>query len=138
MKNSFGVYLAAVLGVLTISSVLFAHHGSSVLYDPANRITLKGTVTRFLWSNPHAQIYFDVKDDEGRIVHWGGELNSPAGLTKGGWTRYSLRPGDQITISLALSKAPKAHVGLVGQVVLPNGQFLQANHVLTPESYGTQ
>jgi hypothetical protein len=138
MKYTFGVFLAAALGILTIFSPLFAHHGSSVSYDLANRLTFKGTVTEFVWSNPHSQIYFDVKDEKGQIAHWGGEMNSPAVLSRSGWTRHSLQPGDQITITIAPTKAPGTHVGLVGRVVLANGQALEANQVLKPGTSGAE
>jgi hypothetical protein len=138
MKYTLGVFFAAVLGILTIFSTLFAHHGSSVSYDLANRITFKGTVTEFVWSNPHAQIYFDVKDEKGKVVRWGGEMNSPGVLARAGWTRHSLQPGDQVTVTLAPSKAPGTHVGLVGRVVLANGQALEANQVLRPGANGAE
>jgi hypothetical protein len=136
MKYRFAVLLIAVLS-LTILAPLFAHHGSSVSYDVAKRITFKATVTEFVWTNPHAQIYFDVKNDNGKIVHWGGEMNSPAVLSRSGWTRHSLQPGDQITISVAPSKAG-THIGLVGRVVLANGQALEANQVLKPAANATE
>jgi hypothetical protein len=138
MKYKFGVSFATVLGVLTILRPLFAHHGSSVSYDLANRVTLKGTVTEFAWSNPHTQVYFDVKDEKGNIAHWGGEMNSPGVLARSGWTRHSLQPGDQVTITIAPSKAPNTHVGLVGKVVLPNGQALEGNQVLRPGANGAE
>jgi hypothetical protein len=72
-----------------------------------------------------------VKDETGNIVHWAGEMNSPAVLSRSGWTRHSLQAGDQITISVAPSKAG-THVGLVGRVVFANGQALEANQVLKP------
>jgi hypothetical protein len=136
MKYSLGVLLNALL-TLTILTPLFAHHGSSVSYDVAKRITFKATVTEFVWSNPHAQVYFDVKDESGKIVHWGGEMNSPAVLSQSGWTRHSLQPGDQITISVAPSKAG-THIGLVGRVELANGQTLEANQVLKPRANTTE
>lgn len=138
MKRSLGIYFITMMAILTIFSPLFAHHGSSVSYDLANRVTFKGTVTEFVWSNPHSQIYFDVKDDKGQIVHWGGEMNSPAVLSRSGWTRHSLQPGDQITITIAPTKVPGTHVGLVGKVVLANGQALEANQVLKPGASGAE
>ena len=65
---------AAVCGILLSLlpvSPIFAHHGSHVSYDTQKSVVLKGTVTEFVWSNPHSQIYFDVKDDKGNAVNWG-------------------------------------------------------------------
>ena len=74
---------------------------------------IKGTVTEFVWTNPHSQIYLDVKDKNGSIVHWGIETNSPGILTRAGWTRRSLKPGDEVTIILCPAKngAPVAYIG---------------------------
>jgi hypothetical protein len=122
----------AVLCALTMSGPLCAHHGSSVSYDVAKRITLKGIVTEFAWSNPHVQIYFDAKDEKGDIVNWTGEMNSPGVLARGGWSRHSVKPGDQITITLVPSRAPGTHAGLAGRVVLANDQVLEGNRGLRP------
>jgi hypothetical protein len=84
---------------------LVAHHGTNISYDHDKPTTLKGTVTEFVFSNPHAQIYFDVKDDRGSTVHWGGELNSPSNLRRDGWNKDTMKPGDQITVTVFPSKA---------------------------------
>jgi hypothetical protein len=62
-------------------------------------------VTEFVFSNPHAQLFFDVKDSSGKIVHWGGELNSPGNLKRDGWTKTTFKAGDQVTLSVNPSKA---------------------------------
>jgi hypothetical protein len=98
--------------VLLSASVLFAHHGNSA-YDETARVPIKGTVTEFIWTNPHSQIYLDVKDSSGKIVKWGVETNSPGILTRAGWTRRSLKAGDEITIILCPAKngQPVAYAG---------------------------
>ena len=90
----------------------FAHHGNTA-YDETARVTIKGTVTEFIWTNPHSQIYLDVKDKSGKVVHWGIETNSPGILTRAGWTRRALKAGDQITIILCPAKngQPVAYAG---------------------------
>jgi hypothetical protein len=132
MRLRFQLSFIAVLSTLVVSRPLCAHHGFFASYDVAKRITLKGTVTQFAWSNPHAQIYFDAKDETGHVVNWTGEMNSPGVLAKNGWTRYSVKPADQITVIIVPSRAPGAHLGLAGKVVLPNGQVLEGNQGLRP------
>jgi Family of unknown function (DUF6152) len=66
---------------------------------------LTGTVTQFVWKNPHAQLYFDVKDESGKVVSWSAELNSPGILAQEGWTRRMFNPGDVVTITVNPSKA---------------------------------
>jgi hypothetical protein len=109
--------------LLTLLSVspIFAHHGSHVSYDTQKSVVLKGTVTEFVWSNPHSQIYFDVKDDKGNAVNWGAETANPGNLAQSGWTRNSLKPGDEITVTVWPSKAGTPR-GFLLKIALPNGQ----------------
>ena len=115
--------LASVAALLMLCSSSFAHHGVNSEYDGSHPITLKGTVTEYAFSNPHIQIYFDVKDANGQIVHWGCEGPSPGRLIRDGWPRNATKPGDQITITLdpARSGAP---VGALRKMVLPGGKVL--------------
>jgi hypothetical protein len=102
-----------------------AHHGNSA-YDESTLITLKGIVTEFDWSNPHAQIYFDVKDEKGRVAHWGCETLSPGRLIRAGWNKDSVRAGDQITITLVAAKNG-APVGFLQRLVFADGRQLGPN-----------
>jgi hypothetical protein len=106
------------------SSAILAHHGTNISYDEKKSITLKGTVTEFRWANPHAQIYFDAKDEKGNVAHWAGELNSPGVLSKAGWTRRIFKAGDDITITLHPSKVAGVTVGVVDRShpILLNGK----------------
>jgi hypothetical protein len=107
---------AKILAILLIATPLFAHHGTNISYDHTKPVTLTGTVTEFVWQNPHSQIYFDVKDAAGKVEHWAGELNSPGVLARSEkWTRKTLRTGDQITVTLFKSFAGTP-VGVVNKV----------------------
>ena len=123
MKNKSFVVLAVTVAWLTVSISMLAHHGTNISYDHTKPTTLKGTVTEFVWANPHSQLYFDVRDEKGNIVHWGGELNSPGVLAKQGWTRRHFKPGDEITLTVFPSKAGSA-VGVVDRThpIIANGK----------------
>ena len=101
--------VGVVLGTVVFSLPVSAHHGTNISYDHDKPVTLNGTVTEFVFSNPHAQLYFDVKDDKGNLQHWAGELTSPYNLAQGGWTKKrsekELIPGTELTIELWPSKA---------------------------------
>lgn len=84
-------------------------------------VTLKGTVTDFLWSNPHCAISLDVMQADGTIVHWVAETHPPGMLKLGGWTKSTLKPGDQITIVVNPSKAGTP-IGDTFSIVLPDGK----------------
>jgi hypothetical protein len=100
----------------------FAHHGGSD-YDVQHPVSLKGTVTEFFWSNPHCQIFVDTKDESGKTVNWTIETLAPAVLKRAGWSRETLHPGDQITITVVPSKR-NTPVGMLRKVVLPGGAEL--------------
>ena len=101
-----------LLALLFSAGVLLAHHGNTA-YDETARVRIQGTVTEFIWTNPHSQIYLDVKDSSGKVVNWGVETNSPGILTRAGWTRHSLKAGDQVTLILCPAKngQPVAYIG---------------------------
>ena len=121
MKKQIALF-AAMLGLLAICVPALAHHGTGLYYGK-EPITLKGTVTEFEWANPHVQIYFDVKDEKGTMVHWACETLSPGKLARNGWSREILKSGDAITITLNPSKSG-APVGSLVKVVLANGTVL--------------
>jgi hypothetical protein len=111
---------AAVLLVLGIP--LWAHHGNAA-YDTDNPITIRGTVTEFSWTNPHVQIYLDVKSDKGNVVHWSVETYSTGKLVRAGWTKESVKAGDVVSINLIPAKSG-APVGFLHKLVLPDGKEL--------------
>jgi hypothetical protein len=81
-----------------------AHHSFDAEYDGNKTIVLMGVVTKVEWMNPHARFYVDVKENDGSVTNWNLELGSPASLIRRGWTRKSLKAGDQITVKASLAK----------------------------------
>ncbi len=119
------VSLLAVLSIsLVISGPAFAHHSMS-MYDSGHETTFKATITQFDWANPHAQITFTVPDEHGNIEKWVAEGPSPNRLANGGWSKETLKPGDQVTIVGNCNKNGSPTMRFV-RVTLPNGQELQA------------
>jgi hypothetical protein len=110
--------------LLVISRPAFAHH-SMAMYDSSSETTFKATITQFNWTNPHAQIEFTVVDEHGNTVKWVAEGPSPSRLSNGGWSKESLKPGDQVTIVGNCNKNGSPTMRFV-KVTLPNGQELQA------------
>ena len=101
-----------------------AHHGTSNYSTTGQTITLSGTVTEFVWSNPHVYVLFDVTDDKGNVVHWAGEMNSPGVLKAAGWTKNTLKAGDHVNATLRPNKAGTP-VGLLSRAnMLVNGKPL--------------
>src|ERR1051325_5379037 len=108
MKNYFIAFGVAV-GVLAMSLAASAHHGTGASYDLSKLVTVKGVITRFAWSNPHSQLYFDVTDDKGNVQHWAAEMNAPGNLERAGYTRKGMldmmKVGTGVTVSGFQSKA---------------------------------
>ena len=119
-KAALFVPLAAI--VLMLSVPLFAHHGNAAL-EVGKKVTIKGTVTEWLWANPHCWLKVDVKDDSGKVVNWVGETNNAADMIEKGWSKNTLKPGDEVSVTLEPVKNGKP-AGKVLEVVLPNGQTL--------------
>jgi hypothetical protein len=111
------VAVVTVLLSLVVSVSLFAHHGNAA-YE-SKTVTLKGTVTAWMWTNPHVLLKLDVKDDGGNLVHWVGELVAPSNMINFGFTAETLKP---VTSEVARSGAPIARLA---QIVLANGTIMK-------------
>ena len=122
MRNKFRSISYAALGLLLVSLPLFAHHGYAA-YDTDKKVTLKGTVARWIWSNPHCLLQVDVPDDGGHVVHWMVETENPSTMARNGWTEKSIKVGDQITVN-ALQVKNGNPVGRIIDVLLSSGQRL--------------
>jgi Family of unknown function (DUF6152) len=108
--------------LLLVSLSLFAHHGAAS-YDTSKMTTLKGTVTSVQWMNPHAEIEIEVNDTAGKAQKYTVESVSPLGLSRIGWTKNSVKPGDQITVTGNLSKNGM-HILRLKKIVFPTGEEL--------------
>lgn len=88
-----------LLALATVCGPALAHHGTNITYDSTRVITLQGSVVELQWTNPHAILKMNVKDDKGNTVLWLGELHPPTMLVKLGWSRDCLKPGDEVTVT---------------------------------------
>ncbi len=121
MKNRvLGVLLTAA--VLMMAAPLVAHHGAAS-FNTEKELTLKGTVTEWIWANPHCFLKFDAMDDTGTVRNWAVETQNPTDMSVRGWRRISFKAGDPVTVTLQPVKNG-APVGRVVKVVLANGQTL--------------
>src|SRR5437016_7602881 len=121
-------YFALLAGSVITSVPLFAHLGTGVAYETDKTVTLTGTVTEWIWTNPHCGLLFDVTDDKGNVEHWGAELGNPHQMSGAGFARNTFKPGDKITVTghPAKSGAPRM---TLDHLVLADGKVLSGKGV---------
>jgi hypothetical protein len=134
MKRIVPMCLVLLALVFFSSFSTFAHHGSAA-YDNKVVEMKNATVTKFTWSNPHAIVFFDVKDAAGNLAHWAAEIGSPPAVAVLGWTRTSLQPGDVITVYFWPAKSGRP-VGRMNRVVFSDGRVLRDSQLGGGEGEG--
>jgi hypothetical protein len=113
------------LGILvSAANIAIAHHGYAV-FNTSTQATVSGTVKQFVWMNPHTWLWLNVQNNQGGVDVWGFEGMSPNFLGRRGWTRTSLKPGDQITITFYPFKSPSQKGGAFLTAKRPNGEELK-------------
>jgi len=123
MKAKLLALTLTVIAFSVLSAPMFAHHGTAA-FDVTKMVTVKGTVTDFQFVNPHVQIYWDVKNEKGETEKWQGELTAPNKLIRAGWSKHTLKPGDEITATGNVAQGG-AHVMWIRKLLGPTGEALQ-------------
>jgi hypothetical protein len=118
MKNKLLAMFLGTIVLFLVSGPVLAHHGRSN-YDVMNTATVKGVVTQFDWVNPHALIYLDVTAEDGKTEKWIAETNSPNTLSRQGWSKTTVKVGDEIT--------------LVGHRVKGGGTYINFSKISWPD-----
>jgi hypothetical protein len=122
MKIWTKTLLAAVMAAAAAGAAL-AHHSFASEFDASKKIKLTGTVTKVQWRNPHTYFFVDVKGEDGAIHNWALELGSPNVLMRRGWTRDSLKIGDQVTVEGSRAR-DNSYKGNANSVVMGDGKRL--------------
>jgi hypothetical protein len=122
VKTKFVTAFVFILAISTTALPLLAHHGNAV-YDDTKTIILKGTVTQWVWANPHCILHLDVTDDSGQVVSWIVETENPTSMFNIGWSKTSFNPGDQVIVTALQVKNGKP-IGRIVDALLPSGQKL--------------
>jgi Family of unknown function (DUF6152) len=122
---------AAAAALLLATMRISAHHAFTAEYDENKRVTISGTVTKFEWTNPHAWLYVDGKDESQRVTTWSFEMGSPNGLLHRGWSRAELKKGDPVTVEGYRAK-DGGNVANARTVTMPDGRKLFGGFQSTP------
>jgi hypothetical protein len=105
MRNLLRITGIAILSLLAVlvSVPVMAHHGNAA-YETDKSVNVKGTVTAYIWSNPHVFVKVDMKDDKGNVVNWIVEAQNPVSMMAIGWTKNTFKPGDEVEIDAMPAK----------------------------------
>jgi uncharacterized protein DUF6152 len=122
---------AAAAALLLATMRISAHHAFAAEYDEHKLVTVSGKVTGFTWSNPHAWLYVEGKDEGGKAAAWSFEMGSPNGMLHRGWKRTDLEKGDPVTVEGYHAKSSK-NVANARTVTLPDGRKLFGGFQTTP------
>jgi len=125
------IFRAAAAALLLTATRVSAHHAFAAEYDENKRVMVSGRVTGFEWTNPHAWLYIDGKDESGKVTRWNFEMGSPNGLLHRGWTRTALKKGDQITVE-GYGAKDGSNIANVRTVTMPDGRKLFGGFHTTP------
>lgn len=96
--------LAVSLSLALAGTPVLAHHSFAAEYDAKKPIKVKGIITKVDWMNPHVYFYIDVEDDKGNITNWAFEMGPPNGLQRAGWTRNTMKVGDEVVVDGSMAK----------------------------------
>ncbi len=124
-------WCVAAAALLLTTTRISAHHAFAAEYDESKRVTVSGTVTGFKWTNPHAWLYVDGKDESGKVTSWSFEMGSPGGLVHRGWRKMDLKKGDQVTVDGYAAK-DGSNVANARTVTMPDGRKLFGGFQTTP------
>jgi lipopolysaccharide export system protein LptA len=113
--------VAAGCGLFLAAVPVLAHHSFAAEYDSNQPVKITGTVTKMEWMNPHARFYVNVKEANGKTVNWNFELGAIPVLLKQGWTKNSLKEGDEVTVEGSKAK-DGSYTANARAVVLANGK----------------
>lgn len=125
MKRSM-LGVAVVAGALMAVMPALAHHSFSAEYDSKRPVTLRGTVTKVDWMNPHVYFYIDVTDEKGDVTNWGLEMGPPNGLERAGWTKNTIQIGTEVIVEGTLAKDGSKQANARSVTVADTGKKLGA------------
>ena len=125
MRTNRKLTLLMLAGLLAFSVSLSAHHGNASYEN--REVTVKGTVTKWLWTNPHTFLLVDATDDNGKVVHWVCENQAPSTLVNFGYNAKTFSPGDEVTVVLAAVAKNGAPIGRIDRIILANGYVMHSN-----------
>jgi len=112
--------------VLLSAAPAVAHHAFATEFDAKKPVTMKGVVTKIEWTNPHVWFYLNIKNEAGVIENWGFEMGGPNGLRNSGWTRETMKIGDEVIVEGSLARNGSRNVNAKNVTMASTGKKLGA------------
>ncbi len=119
--KSLGAFALLAVGLVVSAVPSFAHHSVTAEFDSSKSFSVKATITKIEWINPHVYIYADVKDDNGAVTQYSFEGGPPGNLRRSGVLKTMFNVGDVVTIDAYIAKDGSMHLGLLHAVHFPDG-----------------
>ena len=124
MANTLGIG-GFLVGVVALSVPLSAHHGTAS-FDTGKTVTVKGTVTEYVWSNPHVLVKVDAKDENGDVAHWVLEAQNPVTQAGRGWSKNTFKAGDEVSLDITPAKNNRPVGEIRGRIVINGKEFKES------------
>jgi hypothetical protein len=122
MKNVMLGLVIAMTMLVPAAIPVWAHHSFAAEFDSTKPITLRGFVTKIEWTNPHVWFYINVKDETGKVINWGAEMGPPHGLQASGWTRTTMKIGDEVIVNATRARNGSFRVNARNVVLASTGR----------------
>lgn len=124
MRQYLRIVLAVPFGLLLLAIPVLAHHSATAEFDSSKTFSVKGTLTKLEWFNPHVYIYADVTDENGKVIPYSFETGPPGNLRRAGVVKTMFNVGDVVTIEAAVAKDGSKHLGLLKAVHFADGHTI--------------
>ena len=124
MANRLGIGCFLV-SVVALSVPVFAHHGTAS-FDTGKTVTVKGTVTEYVWSNPHVLVKVDARDENGNVVHWVLEVQNPVTQASRGWSKNMFKAGDEVSLDITPAKNNQPVGEIRGHIIINGKEFKES------------
>ena len=125
MRVLLWIAAAIAMSLLATDSPTIAHHASAAFYDGNQSVEIQGSVTRFVFRNPHSFLYVDATDENGRTIGWEIEMGASVMMSRRGWTPDTISAGDEIKAVGQPSRAPGTYGMCCAELTRPDGSPLR-------------
>ena len=125
MRQRFSCLIGILAILLLAASAAFAHHSVAGQFDTSKSLTLKGSISKVNWMNPHIYVYLDVKESDGTVSTWALETLPTAMMRKAGLSKEAVMgtPGEVLTVQIVPARDGTKHLGWISKITYADGRY---------------